>query len=120
MHKDENKLSPDRGATPESAAAAPENAEKKKKHKVRRRILIALGVLLLSLGEQDFETNFTATLACLSNIGPGLGKVGPTANYGFYSSASKILLSFEMLAGRLELFPIIILFSPATYRRVGK
>lgn len=77
---------------------------------------LALGVLLLSLGEQDFETNFTATLACLSNIGPGLGKVGPTANYGFYSSASKVLLSLEMLAGRLELFPILMLFSPLTYR----
>jgi trk system potassium uptake protein TrkH len=78
---------------------------------------LALGVFLLSLGEQDFETNFTATLACLSNIGPGLGKVGPTGNYGFYSSASKVLLSFEMLAGRLELFPIIMLFSPLTYRK---
>ncbi|MBQ6076958.1 MAG: TrkH family potassium uptake protein [Clostridia bacterium] len=78
---------------------------------------LAAGVLLLSLGEQDFLTNFTATLACLSNIGPGLALVGPTENYGFYSSASKILLSFEMLAGRLELFPIIMLFSPLTYRR---
>ncbi len=77
---------------------------------------LAIGVLLLSLGEQDFETNFTATLACLSNIGPGLGKVGPTANYGFYSGASKVLLSFEMLAGRLELFPVLMLFSPLTYR----
>ncbi len=81
---------------------------------------LALGVFLLSLGEQDFETNFTATLACLSNIGPGLGKVGPTGNYGFYSSASKVLLSLEMLAGRLELFPIILLFSPLTYRHRSK
>ena len=78
---------------------------------------LATGVFLLSLGEQDFLTNFTATLACLSNIGPGLALVGPTENYGFYSSASKVLLSFEMLAGRLELFPIIMLFSPLTYRR---
>lgn len=76
---------------------------------------LAVGVLLLSLGEQDFQTNFTATLACLSNIGPGLALVGPTENYGFYSSLSKIVLSFEMLAGRLELFPIIILFSPLTF-----
>lgn len=81
---------------------------------------LALGVLLLSLGEQDFVTNFTATLACLSNIGPGLALVGPTENYGFYSSASKVLLSFEMLAGRLELFPIIMLFSPLTYRHRSK
>ncbi len=77
---------------------------------------LATGVFLLSLGEQDFLTNFTATLACLSNIGPGLALVGPTENYGFYSSASKVLLSLEMLAGRLELFPIIMLFSPLTYR----
>ena len=81
---------------------------------------LALGVFLLSLGEQDFLTNFTATLACLSNIGPGLALVGPTENYGFYSSASKVLLSLEMLAGRLELFPIILLFSPLTYRHRSK
>ena len=81
---------------------------------------LAAGVLLLSLGEQDFLTNFTATLACLSNIGPGLGKVGPIGNYGFYSGAAKVLLSLEMLAGRLELFPIIMLFSPLTYRHRSK
>lgn len=81
---------------------------------------LAAGVFLLSLGQQDFLTNFTATLACLSNIGPGLALVGPTENYGFYSSASKVLLSLEMLAGRLELFPIILLFSPLTYRHRSK
>lgn len=81
---------------------------------------LAIGTLLLSLGEPDFETNFTAAVACLGNIGPGFAKVGATGNYGFYSGASKVLLSLEMLAGRLELFPIILLFSPATYRRVGK
>ncbi len=79
-----------------------------------------LGTLLLSLGEPDFETNFTAAVACLGNIGPGLAKIGPTANYGFYSGASKVLLSLEMLAGRLELFPIVMLFSPLTYRRAAK
>jgi trk system potassium uptake protein TrkH len=83
-------------------------------------VCLATGVFLLSLGEQDFLTNFTATLACLSNIGPGLALVGPTENYGFYSSASKVLLSLEMLAGRLELFPIILLFSPLTYRHRSK
>lgn len=83
-------------------------------------VCLAAGVFLLSLGEQDFLTNFTATLACLSNIGPGLALVGPTENYGFYSSASKVLLSLEMLAGRLELFPIILLFSPLTYRHRSK
>ena len=77
---------------------------------------LALGVLLLSLGQPDFLTNFTATLACLSNIGPGLALVGPAENYSFYSGAAKVLLSFEMLAGRLELFPVLMLFSPLTYR----
>ena len=81
---------------------------------------LAGGVFLLSLGQQDFLTNFTATLACLSNIGPGLALVGPTENYGFFNGASKVLLSMEMLAGRLELFPIILLFSPLTYRQKFK
>ncbi len=83
-------------------------------------VCLATGVFLLSLGQQDFLTNFTATLACLSNIGPGLALVGPTENYGFFSGASKVLLSLEMLAGRLELFPIILLFSPLTYRHRSK
>ncbi len=83
-------------------------------------VCLVLGTLLLSLGEPDFETNFTAAVACLGNIGPGLAKIGPTANYGFYSGASKVLLSLEMLAGRLELFPIVMLFSPLTYRRAAK
>ena len=81
---------------------------------------LATGVLLLSLGQQDFQTNFTATLACLSNIGPGLALVGQAENYGFYPSWAKVVLSFEMLAGRLELFPIIMLFSPLTYRHRSK
>ena len=72
--------------------------------------------LLLSLDEPDLVTNFTASLACLSNIGPGLGKIGPTGNYAFYSSPSKVLLSFAMLAGRLELFPIFVLFNIHTYK----
>ena len=78
---------------------------------------LAIGVILLSLGESSFDTNFSAVLACLSNIGPGIGLVGPTGNYAFFSNGAKILLSLEMLAGRLELFPIIMLFSPLTYRR---
>lgn len=81
---------------------------------------LAGGTLLLSLDEADFTTNFTAAVACLGNIGPGLAKIGPTANYGFYSGWAKVLLSFEMLLGRLELFPIVILFSPLTYRQSFK
>ncbi len=78
--------------------------------------IIAASTLLLSLDTGDFVTNFTASLACLSNIGPGLGKVGPMGNYTMYSGASKIMLAMEMLAGRLELFPMFVLFGVAGYR----
>ncbi len=67
----------------------------------------------------NFATNFTAELACLNNIGPGLGLVGPTGNYSFYHPALKMLLSFNMLTGRLELFPMIVLFSPMAWRKNG-
>ena len=76
---------------------------------------LTVSTLLLSLDEPDFLTNFTASLACLSNIGPGLGKIGPTGNYAFYSAPSKVLLSLLMLAGRLELFPLFVLFNFRSY-----
>ena len=60
----------------------------------------------------DFETNFSAVAATLNNIGPGLQMVGPTENYSAFSNLSKIVLIFDMLAGRLELFPMLVLFSP--------
>ena len=60
----------------------------------------------------DFTTNFTASLACISNVGPGLGLVGPYGSYSIFSGFSKLILSLEMLAGRLELFPILLLFNP--------
>lgn len=75
--------------------------------------------LLLSLDGRDLTTNLSATLACLNNIGPGLGGVGPLSNYSFYSGFSKILLSLNMLLGRLELFPLFVLFSPAAWKRNG-
>lgn len=82
--------------------------------------IFIVSTLLLSLqGGTDFTTNFTAELACLNNIGPGLGKVGPMGNYGFYHPALKMLLSFNMLTGRLELFPMIVLFSPRAWRKNG-
>lgn len=64
----------------------------------------------------DFETTFSAVAACFNNIGPGLGKVGPASNYESLSYFSKIVLSFDMLAGRLEIFPIILLFAPSTWK----
>ena len=80
--------------------------------------LIFLGAFVVSLdGLYDIETNFSAAVACISNIGPGLGAVGPMGNFAGYSPISKIVLSVLMLCGRLELFPILILFHPAIWRR---
>ena len=80
-------------------------------------ILLILCVLLISVDNFDFTTNFTASLACISNVGPGLNLVGPYGSYAMYSSFSKFILSLVMIIGRLELFPILVLFSPTTWRR---
>lgn len=80
-------------------------------------ILVAFSILLLSLDSFDSVTNFTAVAACINNIGPGLGVVGPTGNYSGFSVLSKIVLIFDMLAGRLELFPILVIFTPSVWRR---
>ena len=61
-------------------------------------------------------TNFTAVAATINNIGPGLELVGPTQNFGFFSPLTKWVLMFDMLAGRLELFPLLLLFHPAAWR----
>ena len=74
-------------------------------------------VVLVSLNNFSFETNVTGVLACFNNIGPGLGMVGPAGNYASFSPLSKIVLSFDMLAGRLELFPVLLLFAPSTWKR---
>lgn len=74
------------------------------------------GVLLVSLNNFDFTTTFTAVLTCISNVGPGLGAVGPVMNFNGMSIFSKIVLSFLMLLGRLEIFPLLIFFSPKTWR----
>ena len=80
-------------------------------------MLFAISLLIVSLDNHDFTTSFTAVTATINNIGPGLGGVGPTANYAFFSPLSKITLIFNMLAGRLELFPMLILFSPSTWKK---
>lgn len=72
---------------------------------------------LLSLDGLDILSNFTAVLATLNNIGPGLSAVGPAQNYALYSWGAKLLLTFDMLIGRLELFPVLVLFSPATWKK---
>lgn len=85
-------------------------------------IIVAITTVLLCLDINDFLTNFTATLSCIGNIGPGLsnagiGMVGPTFNFGGYSPYAKVLLSLVMLFGRLEIFPMLILFIPRTWKR---
>ena len=75
------------------------------------------GTVLLSIRETDLITAFTATLTCLSNVGPGLNKVGPSGNFAFFSAPAKLLLSFLMLAGRLEIYPILLLFSPTLWKK---
>ena len=80
-------------------------------------IIFTVSVLLVSLDGYSMTTNFTAVAATFNNIGPGLEGVGPTANFGFYSSFSKLVLTFDMLAGRLELFPMLLLFAPETWKK---
>lgn len=74
--------------------------------------LFAAAVLLLSMEGHDTTTCFTAVAATINNTGPGLAMTGPTQNFGFFSSFSKIILIFNMLVGRLELFPVLLLFNP--------
>ena len=81
-------------------------------------ILLFVGsLLIITLDNFDLVTNFTAVTSALNNIGPGLSTVGPAGNFSDFSILSKVVLIFDMLAGRLELFPMLILFSPATWQR---
>ena len=81
-------------------------------------IIFAFSVLLISLENYDLTTNFTAVAATFNNIGPGLELVGPAANFSFLNAFSKCILIFDMLAGRLELFPLLILFHPGLWKEV--
>lgn len=80
-------------------------------------LVFILCAILLSLYGYDFESAFTAVLACLSNIGPGLGDVGAVEHYAHFPDFAKIILSFCMLLGRLEIFAVLILLSPLTWRK---
>ncbi len=79
-------------------------------------IFSAANLLLIALEGCDLVTGFSSVATCINNVGPGLSLVGPASNFGWMSDASKLLLSFIMLAGRLEIFPILILFSPSTWK----
>ncbi|MEE1086429.1 MAG: TrkH family potassium uptake protein [Schaedlerella sp.] len=77
---------------------------------------IVASFILVSLDEFSVETNISAVISCFNNIGPGFDAVGPVCNFSGYSAFSKIILTIDMLAGRLEIFPILILFSRSTWK----
>ena len=79
-------------------------------------IVFVLSVFLISFDNTDLVTGFTAVAATINNIGPGLELVGPSANFGFFSPFAKYVLMFDMLAGRLELFPLLLLFHPSIWK----
>ena len=79
-------------------------------------IMIVCG-LIISLDGYDMMTSLSASLTAISNVGPGFGEIGPVENFGGLSSLSKIVLTVEMLLGRLEIFPILACLSPLMYKR---
>lgn len=80
-------------------------------------LIFVLSLFLITFDEFDLITNFTSVAATLNNIGPGLGMTGPAGNFSEFSNVSKLVLAFDMLAGRLELFPMLILFAPSTWKK---
>ena len=80
-------------------------------------MVFSVSLFAITFDELDLVTNFTAVAATLNNIGPGLGLVGPAGNFSVFSGFSKLVLIFDMLAGRLELFPLLILFAPSTWKK---
>ena len=80
-------------------------------------VIFAVSVLLVSIENKDLVTNFAAVAATFNNIGPGLSLVGPMANFGHFTDFTKYILMFDMLAGRLEIFPMLLLFCPAVWKR---
>ncbi len=80
-------------------------------------MIFALALLIISFDNFDFTTNFTAIAATINNVGPGLGLVGPVGNFSEFSQVSKVAMSICMLVGRLEIFPMLLLFSPYTWKK---
>ena len=81
--------------------------------------IAVVSFLVLALDDLSLETNLTAVLACLNNIGPGLDLVGPASNYAHFSDLSKTVLMLNMLLGRLEIFPLLIMLSPRAWKRAA-
>ena len=80
--------------------------------------IFVLSILIIALEEKDLVTNFTSVIATMNNIGPGLAMVGPTQNFGHFTDLSKWVFIFDMLAGRLVLFPMLIMFHPAIWHEL--
>jgi len=80
-------------------------------------VIFFASLLIISLDNFGFTTNFTAVAAAFNNIGPGLAEVGPTRNFSLYSPLSTLILTFDMLAGRLEIFPLLVMLSPYTWKK---
>ena len=78
--------------------------------------IFSASVLFVSLDNQDLVTTFTAVAATFNNIGPGLQAVGPTCNFSGFSDLSKCVMIFDMLAGRLEIFPMLLLLYPPLWK----
>ncbi|MBQ8518524.1 MAG: TrkH family potassium uptake protein [Agathobacter sp.] len=80
--------------------------------------IFILSILIIALEEKDLVTNFTSVIATMNNIGPGLSMVGPTQNFAHFNDLSKWVFMFDMLAGRLELFPLLIMFHPSIWHEM--
>ena len=83
-------------------------------------LVLGIGTLLISFENFDFTTSFTSVATCMANVGPGFNLVGPTHNFSIFSPWTKIMLSVYMLIGRLELYPMMILFYPSTWKKKGQ
>ena len=80
-------------------------------------IIMIVSILLVSIDNFDFATTFSGVLTTMSNVGPGISKVGPVMNFHPFSALSKLVFCFDMLIGRLEIFPYLLLLSPELWRR---
>lgn len=80
-------------------------------------LIVFISIFLVTMDNYNLETNVSAVITCISNTGPGLDMVGPRGNFGFFSDFSKLIFSADMLLGRLEIFPMLLLFMPATWRK---
>ena len=80
-------------------------------------MVIAVSILLVSLNSLDFSTTFSSVVTCINNVGPGLSLVGPVENFNSLSDLTKLVLATDMLIGRLEVLPMIILFIPSTWKK---